>query len=90
MCFYQEDDIKLLVHQFYLAWVDLVLQLVSLSFQAPQEVGKQLKIVPNAVIQKLVHDPSDVIGQSAGTGRSPSHFGMGTRLLIPHLFTSYG
>lgn len=56
-CFYQEDDINLLVHQFYLAWVDLVLQLVPLSFQAPQEVGKQLEIVPNAVIQKLVHDP---------------------------------
>ena len=78
------------MHQFYLAWVDLVLQLVPLSFQAPQEVGKQLKIVPNAVIQKLIHDPSDVIGKSAGTGRSPSHFGMGTRLLIPHLITSYG
>ena len=39
----------------YLTWVDLILQLVPLSFQTSQEVGKQLEIVPNAVVQKLVH-----------------------------------
>ena len=34
---------------------DLVLQAVPLSFQTSQEVGKQLEIVTNTLIQKMVH-----------------------------------